>query len=319
MGIEEEHMPTFPPSEFKTARVLIPVSPAGMPCSAELWLSKDLAQKASSGRVDFVSTGAPQQIELILPMPTNTGNYNVLLDIYAGASLIGAYEGDELISIVPASNIEPALPPAGTGVPSAAELAAVKEVVRFRLQHLGWDVCGSVHYTDAMNEAVTVAMAPLQPLVDRFTAEIERVKEECLVANQAQIDSLTAEIDRLNALNDYLIWFVYRGGIPLPYHATAGGAVKQYNAATDSWITVGHITDWMTPEAKAAYYQYHCTYPSAADGQIYTTELTFTVMALGQQRGLLWQKCTIDLTLNLRRQRDSLEIRVWYCGYPLGY
>lgn len=53
-----------------TATATFPVSPAGLACDAELWLSKDgVSKDATSGLRAFASTGAPQAVSLPVTMP----------------------------------------------------------------------------------------------------------------------------------------------------------------------------------------------------------------------------------------------------------
>ncbi|GAJ07118.1 unnamed protein product, partial [marine sediment metagenome] len=85
-------MPEFSPSESRTAKAPIAVSPAGLSCSAELYLVSDSTKVVTSGLIPFTSTGAKQNITLPITMPSAEGTYPVWLDVYAGGTLIAAYQ-----------------------------------------------------------------------------------------------------------------------------------------------------------------------------------------------------------------------------------
>lgn len=85
-----------------TATAVFPVSPAGLACQAELWLSKDgIAKDATSGLKSFTSTGASQAVSLPVTMPVGGYEYRVFLDVFANGMLIAAYKATENV-IVPA-------------------------------------------------------------------------------------------------------------------------------------------------------------------------------------------------------------------------
>jgi len=57
--------PIFSPGESKVAIATLPVKPAGLACTAELWLSSDgVTKDATSGAITFTSTGVDQVISL---------------------------------------------------------------------------------------------------------------------------------------------------------------------------------------------------------------------------------------------------------------
>jgi hypothetical protein len=90
----------FEPGSSHTATLPVAVTPTGLACEVELWLSTDGETKAAtSGLVPFTSTGAQQQLSLVVAMPSQEGTYQVLIDLYCGGSLIGAYQALENISI----------------------------------------------------------------------------------------------------------------------------------------------------------------------------------------------------------------------------
>jgi len=93
--------PIFGPGESRTAIATFPVRPGGLPCTAELWLSRDGAiRDATSGARPFTSTGLGQSVICPVTIPAGGYAYRVLLDVKTDGILIGAYEADELV-IVP--------------------------------------------------------------------------------------------------------------------------------------------------------------------------------------------------------------------------
>ena len=86
-----------------TAIVNVPVSPSGMACTAELFLSADgeKTKATTSGAIPFTSTGILQSISLPVVMPTVGGiAYGVYINIVSGGVVIAAYQGTEHV-IVP--------------------------------------------------------------------------------------------------------------------------------------------------------------------------------------------------------------------------
>ena len=98
--------PIFAPGESRTAIATFPVSPAGLACSAELWLSKDgVTKDATSGAVAFTSTGVAQSISCPIPaMPAGGYAYQVLLDIAVEGIPLLALRADEDV-IIPSVGI----------------------------------------------------------------------------------------------------------------------------------------------------------------------------------------------------------------------
>ena len=93
-------MPEFAPGESKTAVAPITVAPAGLSCSAEVFLGPDVMTKvATSGKVGFSSTGAEQSISLPITMPSEEGTYHVYVDVYAEGYLVAAYQAIEDVVI----------------------------------------------------------------------------------------------------------------------------------------------------------------------------------------------------------------------------
>ncbi len=88
-------MPQFAPGESKTAIAPITVKPAGLSCEAELFLGPDeLTKVATSGLVPFTSTGASQEVQLPVAMPSEEGTYHVFIDVYAGGHSYCCLPGD---------------------------------------------------------------------------------------------------------------------------------------------------------------------------------------------------------------------------------
>lgn len=86
-----------------TATISIPVTPSGMSCTAELFLSLDngVTKAVTSGPIAFTSTGTAQSIPLPITMPSPTTGqvYGVFIDIVSSGTLIGAYQGSEKVTI----------------------------------------------------------------------------------------------------------------------------------------------------------------------------------------------------------------------------
>ena len=75
--VEENTMPQFNPGEERVAIATFPTKPAGLECTAELWLGSDLTKVATSGEIPFTSTGASQSISLPITLPGVEGVYPV--------------------------------------------------------------------------------------------------------------------------------------------------------------------------------------------------------------------------------------------------
>jgi hypothetical protein len=94
--------PVFAAGSAHTATASIPVSPAGLACTAELFLSLNGTTKAAtSGQIAFTSTGAAQPISLTITMPSPPAgqSYGVYLVIDFGTTQIGAYQGTDSVII----------------------------------------------------------------------------------------------------------------------------------------------------------------------------------------------------------------------------
>jgi len=112
--------PTFAPGSTHSATIDITVEPAGMSCTAELWLTANgVAVAATSGAVPFTSTGAEQSINVSVTMPSTspTNGYAVYLDIVSGGVLIAAYEASEKVGIAGISRVYGRITDESTGLP----------------------------------------------------------------------------------------------------------------------------------------------------------------------------------------------------------
>ena len=90
-------MPQFNPGEEGVAIATFPTKPAGLECTAELWLVSDMTKVATSGRIPFTSTGVDQTIQVPLTMPSS-GTYQALLGIFTDNILIRAfYDPEEIV------------------------------------------------------------------------------------------------------------------------------------------------------------------------------------------------------------------------------
>lgn len=92
-------MPQFNPNEEKVAVAIFPIKPAGLECSAELWLASGMAKVATSGQIPFVATGLDQSIALPITMPDAGGTYKVYLAVFVEDMLIAAYQAIEDVVI----------------------------------------------------------------------------------------------------------------------------------------------------------------------------------------------------------------------------
>lgn len=93
--------PIFAPGETRTAKATFPVKPAGLACTAELWLTRDgITKDATSGEIPFVATGVDQTVNCPVTMPVGEGYaHAVRLNIAANGILILSFVADEPIVI----------------------------------------------------------------------------------------------------------------------------------------------------------------------------------------------------------------------------
>lgn len=92
-------MNVFPSGETKTARCVIPASPAGIESTAELYLTKDGVYKdASSGVKSFVSAGPQTELALQVTMPEGGYWYDVFIDADVGG-VPSHYKGGEQVAV----------------------------------------------------------------------------------------------------------------------------------------------------------------------------------------------------------------------------
>ena len=104
-------MPQFSPGASKTTNLTILVSPAGLNCTAEIFLTQDGTTKAvTSGPQPFVSTGTNQILQIPIVMPQVANTYLVRLIIMSGGTQIASYQAPESVvlaaPVTPPSSIE---------------------------------------------------------------------------------------------------------------------------------------------------------------------------------------------------------------------
>lgn len=96
--------PTFAPSSSHTATINLPVTPSGLACTMEIYLTLDGTTKAATtGQVAFTSTGASQPVSGSIIMPSTAGTYMVFIDIVSGGVIIGAYQGSDNVTVAAAT------------------------------------------------------------------------------------------------------------------------------------------------------------------------------------------------------------------------
>lgn len=100
--------PVIPEGNAAAARAPITVTPAGVPCRAQLFIGLSETNKAvSSPLINFTSTGLPQNIDFQLTMPSVGGAvYKVFIDVWSGDLYLKGYLGNEDV-IVPHVQIDP--------------------------------------------------------------------------------------------------------------------------------------------------------------------------------------------------------------------
>ena len=94
--------PVFAAGSIHIANANIPVSPAGLACTAELWLSKDggATKAATSGKVAFTSGATPASVSLSVTIPVGGFAYTVYLDVEYGGAMLAGFTATEQV-IVP--------------------------------------------------------------------------------------------------------------------------------------------------------------------------------------------------------------------------
>ena len=94
--------PVLAAGSAHTATATFPVTPSGLACTAELFLSLDGTTKiATSGPIAFTSTGTAQTVSLSVTIPSSSSgqSYRVLLDIVSGGVTLAAYEATDHVII----------------------------------------------------------------------------------------------------------------------------------------------------------------------------------------------------------------------------
>lgn len=320
-------MPEFVPGEAKTAVAPVVIRPAGLSCEAEIFLGPDETTKVvTSGRIPFTSTGASQDVRLPVAMPAAEGTYHVYVDVSVEDLLIGAYQAVEDVVVIPG---EPPLPPPGTGVPTEAEIEAVKATVRYRLDHLWFDPCAGI-YPPGGNEAVLEAVKPIEDLQARVNAEIARIQAE----EREAVAEWYAEEDRLDAIQAkfYAInydFFVERINA---CSISTSGRLSWKCVAPDGrygcpnpdglWWRSEHpeatVYNYLTSDERALIEEWNAGWFADRHMRFWSRSLYNAARAAwqsAQDAGLEYQARWKSLV----RLHDELRIDYWYCGVPLGY
>ena len=93
-------MPQFEPGEEGVAIATFPTKPAGLSCTAELWLASDMTKVATSGEIPFTATGGDKSVTLPITLPGVEGTYAVYLEVFSNGQCIATYQALEDVVIV---------------------------------------------------------------------------------------------------------------------------------------------------------------------------------------------------------------------------
>ena len=234
---------------------------------------------------------------------------------------------------------EPPLPSPGTGVPTEAEVEAVKAVVRYRLDNLSFDVCASIHFTEEMNRAVEYAIAPLKPLEDRYVAEMDAIRASYQVYWD-EMDARMKEYDWVNqklwlidanliasrdpsichvkpeviCYTEYIYghWTCMPSNDPLSQHPLT--TIYRYLTPTEVVLINEWEARWDSFGGGEANYSGGTYY----SGAYYTLLVGERQEAIRHEYDLLMKEMEAKLK-PLGRAVGMLGIPYWYCGYSLGY
>lgn len=235
---------------------------------------------------------------------------------------------DGLTGSFNAVELAPPLPPPGTGLPTNTEIEAVKAHVHWKLEHLGFDPCAAVHFTEAQNLAVAEALQPIGALQERIQAEIERIMAEEAIAVEEYYaleryyDGILAEFGKLNI--DYFREIIDRM-YPNAYAVYMGvPSLKVYLTLEDyqrRQPVVSSYYELLTPSQKEFVDEWDATFIKS---YLHRTGSFFSWTAYNGAKGAWAAAQDVGRTYQaqwkpLVRLKDGLEMRVWYCGYPLGY
>lgn len=214
---------------------------------------------------------------------------------------------------------EPALPPAGIGVPTAEEVTAVKATIRYRFEHLWFDTCAGLHYTTEMGQALSLSVAPMDPLITRYTAEIKRIGDQYMIDHKVEYDALAASYTELNRQIDVLV-----AGFNSAIQAisAAGYAYNSDGQVVDIYHTglpvprpQGLFVNWLSGEAQTLWIKWGCGF---YEGDISYVNLDEARQAASGQIQMFYGR-QYAAQLPTLRTRGLLSYRVWYCGFSLGY
>ncbi|MBA7623297.1 hypothetical protein ES703_30691 [subsurface metagenome] len=296
------------------------------------------------GIVSDASTGKPiVGVEIVLNggVPTYTGSagYYSFIDIEPRTYTISfAKDGYEvlteeivlepgnnelnvelvLLEVIPPEE-EPPLPPLGTGMPTDEEIEAVKATVRFRLEHLPWDICNlDIHYTAEMDAITAEALQPIFDLQERIVQEGERRRGICLDESQGAFADVQSEMDELARVSGLILGFDWRK------HCCAvgsGGQCHQMAIYPGTGMMVCYDTgvkvyDFLSSEAREAYNAGGCYWDCCGPGRTngfrcpgfeaqYRTLITKKALIIEACDKIMW---------GYNSKANELNAQYWYCG-----
>jgi hypothetical protein len=92
--------PVFTANSVHSAAASIPVSPSGLACTAELYLSTNGTTKnATSGPVSFISGASQVSFQITMPNPASGQSYGVYLVILSGGIQLAGFHASEDVVI----------------------------------------------------------------------------------------------------------------------------------------------------------------------------------------------------------------------------
>lgn len=90
----------FTPGATKTVITGVTVTPSGLPCQLEVFLGASIMVKAATtGKIDFVSTGMYQTIYSSIVLPQTVGLYHVYVNVWCGTTLLTTYMSPNDVSV----------------------------------------------------------------------------------------------------------------------------------------------------------------------------------------------------------------------------
>ena len=93
-------MKVFNPGTLKAPSANFSTGIAGIPCAVELFLGPNAATKvATSGIIEYTSTGGIDTIQLPIVMPSVSALYKVYVDFYINGELAKGFVGTEDVAV----------------------------------------------------------------------------------------------------------------------------------------------------------------------------------------------------------------------------